>query len=165
MSALLRRSRPSPLCKGICTQCNCLCQCKKCDSSAESGSEDGDGKDTGHHAGLAEIRAILQQRYESSDKDGSQNRDKDTGDDGKAEDGGQAEIRAILQQRYESPDVDQGKDRDDDTGDDDGSTSSVDSFSSNDESESQSSADEDGEDTGHHPGLAALRAYLQHEYK
>ena len=124
------------------------------DSSTESGSEDGDGEDTGHHAGLAEIRAILQQRYESSDKD--------TGGDSKAEDGGQAEIRAILQHRCESPDVDQGKGRDDDTGDDDGSTSSVDSFSSNDESESQSSADEDN---GHHAGLAAIRAYLQYEYK
>ena len=95
------------------------------DSSTESGSEDGDGEDTGHHAGLAEIRAILQQRYESSD-------------------------------------VDKGKDRDEDSGDDDGSTSSVDSFSSNDESESQSSADEDN---GHHAGLAAIRAYLQYEYK
>ena len=105
----------------------------------------------------------MQQRYESSDVDKGKDRDEDSGEDGKAEDGGLAEIRAILQQRYESSDVD--KDRDEDTGNDDGSTSSVDSFSSNDESESQSSADEDGEDTGHHPGLAALRAYLQHEYK
>ena len=100
MSALLRRSRPSPLCKGICTQCDCLCRCKKCDSSAESGSEDGDGEDTGHHAGLAEIRAILQQRYESSDVDKGKDRDEDSGEDGKAEDGGLAEIRAILQYEY-----------------------------------------------------------------